>query len=174
MKIIRKNSAKSKFMKFAFSLALLGIVFISSEGGAISSRIGNVVECRHENNNGNGLYIKREYCYEAYSTYGTRTECRFRAYFTAEDTKGSQSVIQSLRENSAFPPNAEKFTDVGVVDLDGVNFGGPQFIKSNYSSFSFRPIDNNGHFELRVTASPANNPYKELNFNYVYNCSYIP
>mgnify|MGYP000967577897 FL=1 len=88
------------FVSFAkFSLGAIAI-FLGSQGEARSTRIGNVVECRQENNNGNGLYIKRESCNTYYGCSGQQyTECRFTAYFTAEGDKGNKSVIQSLREN---------------------------------------------------------------------------
>ena len=39
-----------------FALASIAI-FLGGQASAMSTRVGNVVECRHEDNNGNGLYI---------------------------------------------------------------------------------------------------------------------
>ena len=152
-----------------------------------STRIGNVVECHQENNNGNGLYVKRESCYRWSDTYGhPRSECNFRAFFTAEGGKDSKSVIQGLRELSVFPENAEKYTNLYVVDYGNVKFEGI-LSKGDYSGlpeasnttsyFRFLPVDNNGRFSLdvRIVHQPKNYGEREIkNFNYIYNCSYIP
>ena len=174
---------KTRINKTGLTITILLCVFaLSSQVEAISTRIGNVVECRQENNNGNGLYIKREYCYRyATGTYGDSysEDCYFRAYFTAEADKGNSSVIASLRERSAFAPNAERYTDIrlwdnGNVKFDGTTSGRSDKYTSTYSHFYFRPVDDNGHFEMKVETSDYGTPYKTRNFSYTYNCSYIP
>ena len=166
------NNKIFKFSKLA--LATMAI-FLSAQAGAISTRIGNVVECRQEHNNGNGLYIKREGCFND-GTYGGATRCLFKAYFTAEGNKDNKSVIESLRENSAFPSNADKFTNLSVDDMQDVKFQGYSYNNDIYSHFRFYPVDNNGHFGLQVRSSTgeSHNVYKQVYFNYTYNCGYVP
>lgn len=165
----------------AFMAIILGVLSLSSQAGAISTRIGNVVECRKENNNGNGLYIKREYCYRyPRGTYGDSYEdgCNFKAYFTAEGGKESASVISSLRDLAALAPYVEKYTNIKLRDQGNVRFEGTSFVTSDkipktYSRFYFRPLDNSGHYEMGVEA--AHDPeFKVSNFSYTYNCTYIP
>ena len=158
-----------------FALASIAI-FLGGQASAMSTRVGNVVECRQEDNNGNGLYIKREGCYQAYTSGYEHTMCLFKAYFTAEGGKGNKSVIQSLRENSAFVSNADKFTNINVDDYTQVRFRGFTYISRTSSEFDLHPVDNNGHFSLfvRSNTSTSSNDFMRTDFNYTYNCSYVP